>query len=97
MAGLGAAVRVGTAVLLALLGGLFACGSAFAAWISSSPFAGGRESSPWSAAGYALLTLICLALPAAAWWFLLPRARWWGVPATVTAALLTAAAFSSGL
>jgi hypothetical protein len=72
-------VRVVAALLLGYLGALLAFGSYLAMLWQLHPWAGGSGTA-LAAAGFGVLAGVLVVAPMAAWWFLVPSARWWGVP-----------------
>ncbi|WP_433788613.1 hypothetical protein [Actinoplanes sp. CA-252034] len=89
-------VRVVTALTFALLGPLFAVGVVVQLlWeINAWP---GRRGTTLGAVLWGLLGAVLLVGPMVAWWFLIPRVRWWGVPVTILSALATFGVFFSRL
>ncbi|WP_306213821.1 hypothetical protein [Actinoplanes sp. RD1] len=73
----------------AYVGGLLAAGAVLAARWAGPDRAG-------EVAGYGLLAVLLVAAASAAWWVLLPRARWWGLPVTLLVATGHGLAFVSG-
>jgi hypothetical protein len=88
------ALRIIAAAVVTYLGGLFLLGSAWAAWWASTGFMGTRAE-PWEAAVYVSGAVLCLAIPSMAWWFLFPRARWWGAPTVLLIAAAHLLLFTS--
>ncbi|MCU7723453.1 hypothetical protein ODJ79_06995 [Actinoplanes sp. KI2] len=89
-------VRVVVALVLAYLGALFAFGGYLAMMWQIHPWPGGHRSTP-GAVTFGLLMAALVVAPMVAWWFLVPRARWWGIPVTALCAAATFAAFSSNI
>ncbi|WP_143163014.1 hypothetical protein [Couchioplanes caeruleus] len=87
--------RAVVAVGLAVMGGFFSVGWYLAIAFEVRPIEG--TGNDLAAAGYGILLLVTLAVPMIAWRYLLPRVRWWGIPATLLVALGTYAAFTSNL
>ncbi|WP_433792957.1 hypothetical protein [Actinoplanes sp. CA-252034] len=75
----------GALMAVGAVGG-FACG-----FMALVQYGGGRfAEDPWQLwfALYSIGALACLAGPVTAWWFLLPRARWWGIAAMAAATVI---------
>jgi hypothetical protein len=90
---IGLVVRAGGALLFTCTGALLAFGSYIGMKWQQDPWPG-DAGSVLGVAGFALLTGLLIAAPMAAWWFLVPRARWWGIP---VGALVTAGVFAAFL
>ena len=86
-------VRAAGALLLTVAGALLAFGSYLGMRWQRDPWPG-DDGSALGAVGFGLLTALLIAAPMAAWWFLVPRARWWGIP---VGALVTAGTFAAFL
>ncbi|MCA2215542.1 hypothetical protein [Jidongwangia harbinensis] len=89
-------VRVVAALLLGYLGALLAFGSYVAMMWQLRPSAGGSGTA-LGAAGFGLLAGALVAAAMAAWWFLVPPARWWGIPINTLFVAGTFAAFLSNV
>ena len=84
-------VRVVVALFLAWLGGLGVVGSALAWLFERDAFGTGSDEprAPYLAL-YVVLAVGCAAATLAAWWWLVPRARWWALPVLVASVALSA-------
>lgn len=83
-------MRVGSTLAISYFASMFAVGCWVLMEFQIHPMTGTGSFTFWAAC-FGIAMSACMVAPMVAWWFLVPRARWWGIPVS---ALVTAGTFT---